>query len=108
MLRYTLLEATSPTKIRLKPFLAFRSIHKLSKTNMFANQRISGIDNGIKARLYQEYPDLFLQLSKKNEFVPAPDWYLNIEYIKEKARGYDYLEDLFVPGYFEMDIKKGQ
>ncbi len=108
MIRYTLLEAKSPTKIRIKPFLAFRSIHKLSKTNMFANQRVAEIPNGIKSRLYQEYPDLFIQCSKKAEFVSAPDWYLNIEYSKEKLRGYDYQEDLFVPGYFEMDIKKGQ
>lgn len=108
MIRYTLLEATSPTRIRLKPFLAFRSIHKLSKTNMFANQKIGEVQNGIKTRLYQDYPDLFIQCSKKTEFVSAPDWYKDIEYSKEELRGYDYMEDLFVPGYFETDIKKGQ
>ena len=31
---------------------------------------------------------------------------LNIQ--KELNRGYEYKEDLFVPGYFELPIKKGE
>ena len=31
-----------------------------------------------------------------------------IEYPKEQERGYDFNEDLYVPGYFEVDIKKGE
>lgn len=49
-----------------------------------------------------------MQFSKDPDFVPVPDWSRNVEYIKEKARGYDYQEDLFVPGYFEISIKKGE
>jgi predicted glycogen debranching enzyme len=33
MIKYTLLEAHSPTKIRISPFLAFRGSHNLSKEN---------------------------------------------------------------------------
>ena len=49
-----------------------------------------------------------MQISKKNEFIATPDWYYNIEYIEEHNRGYDFREDLFVPGYFEFPIKKGE
>jgi len=108
MIRYSLLEARSSTKLRIKPFLAFRNIHKLSKSNLLANKKVSIINNGVKIKLYREYPDLFMQTSKKGEFVAAPDWYLNIHYSKEQVRGYEFLEDLVVPGYFEMDITKGQ
>jgi predicted glycogen debranching enzyme len=108
MVRYTLLEAASRTWIRIKPFLAFRGIHKLSKSNMWANQKVSEIPNGVKLRLYKEYPFLYMQTSRKSEFITAPDWYLNVEYSREQLRGYDFHEDLFVPGYFEMEIKKGQ
>ena len=48
-----------------------------------------------------------MQFSTKAEFIPAPDWYYGIEYNKELRRGYDYKEDLFVPGYFELEAKKG-
>ena len=108
LIRYKLLEAHSPTRLRLKPFLAFRSVHALSKANMYANTRLEMITNGIKTRLYKEYPELVMQTSKKGNFVVAPDWYYNIEYAKEQLRGYDYHEDLFVPGYYEMTMKKDE
>ncbi len=108
LIRYTLAEATSPTTLRLKPFLAFRNIHQLSKANMFANTKYHKTVNGISTCLYEGYPDLYMQLSKTNDFVAIPDWYYNVEYLKELERGYDYLEDLFVPGYFELPLKKGE
>ena len=58
--------------------------------------------------MYAGYPELFMQLNKKNEFHFQPDWYRGIEYPKEQVRGYDFNEDLYVPGYFEVDIKKGE
>jgi predicted glycogen debranching enzyme len=49
-----------------------------------------------------------MQLSKKPEYTHVPNWYYNIEYSEEQTRGYDYQEDLFVPGYFEVPVKKGE
>lgn len=108
LIKYTLEEAQSPTILRLKPFLAFRNIHELSKANLFANTKYKKVKNGIKMCLYEAYPELHMQVSKKADFVAVPDWYYDIEYIKEKTRGYEFLEDLFVPGYFEVPIKKGE
>ncbi len=108
IVKYTLEDAHSPTILRFKPFLAFRNVHELSKVNMAANSKYIPVKNGIKIRLYEGYPELYMQFSKAVDFVPVPDWYLNIEYMKEQARGYDYQEDLLVPGYFEMSIKKGE
>jgi predicted glycogen debranching enzyme len=108
LVRYTLQEAHSPTILRIKPFLAFRSIHDLSHANMDTDTRTTHCANGISMRLYHGYPKLYLQTSKKTEFVPAPDWYRQIEYLKEQRRGYDYHEDLFVPGFFQMVIKTGE
>ena len=106
--RYTLEEANSPTILRFKPFLAFRSVHGLSKANLYANTKYKEVPNGIKMKLYEGYPFLHMQFSKPAEFIAVPDWYNNIEYLKEKNRGYEYREDLFVPGYFELPIKKGE
>ncbi|MDR1340308.1 MAG: glycogen debranching enzyme N-terminal domain-containing protein [Prevotellaceae bacterium] len=108
LLRYTLLDAHSPTLLRLKPMLAYRSIHKLSKANLYANTQSKLIDRGISSKLYQEYPELNMQINKSNEFIAVPDWYYNVEYMEEKERGYEYQEDLFSPGYFEMPLKKGE
>ncbi len=108
LLRYTLQEAQDPIKIRFRPFLAFRNHHALSKANLYINTKVQNVKNGIMSRLYEGYPGLYMQFSKKTEFVHVPGWYYNIEYMKEMERGYDYKEDLFVPGYFELSMKKGE
>ena len=108
LIKYTLLEAHSPTRLRFKPFLAFRNVNELCHENNAINKNYEIIENGIKMCLYPGYPELHLQLSHKNEFVYAPDWYRDIEYMKEQERGYEYKEDLFVPGTFEIPIKKGE
>ncbi|HBL78058.1 MAG: hypothetical protein A2W90_08890 [Bacteroidetes bacterium GWF2_42_66] len=108
LIRYTLIEAHSPTKLRFKPFLAFRNVHTLSKANMYANTKYKPAGNGVKIRMYDGYPYLHMQFSKEPEFIAVPHWYYNIEYLKEQNRGYEYQEDLFVPGYFELPIKKGE
>lgn len=108
MIKYTLLDAHSPTKIRIKPFLAFRNVNMLSKANMWANTKYQTCANGVKYKLYTGFPYLHLQTSRKNEFIPSPDWYYNVEYMEEIKRGYDGHEDLFVPGFFELSIKKGE
>ena len=108
LIRYTLLDAHSDTILRLKPFLAYRNIHALSKANMMANTKYQPLENGIRSKLYNGFPSLNMQINKKNEFIAVPDWYYNIEYTEEQNRGYEYQEDLFVPGYFEFPIKKGE
>jgi len=108
IIKYTLLEAVSKTKIRFKPFLAFRNVHKLSKANLFVNTKFTPVNNGIKLRMYDAYKFLYLQTNKEAEYIHAPDWYYNVEYEEEQRRGYDYQEDLYVPGYFEADIKTGE
>ncbi len=108
LIKFTLEEAHSDTLLRFSPFLAFRSIHKLSKANLYADRHYKPVENGISSCLYEGYPDLHMQFSKSVEFVPVPDWYHNVEYIEEQKRGYDFKEDLYVPGYFELPIKKGE
>ena len=109
MIRYTLEEAQSPTTLRLQPFMAFRQIHRLSKRNIDVNTKYEAVSNGIKMRLYDGYPELHMQLSKKAaEYTHAPDWFDQLEYIREAERGYDPHEDLFIPGFFDIPIKKGE
>ncbi|MDR1860800.1 MAG: amylo-alpha-1,6-glucosidase [Bacteroidales bacterium] len=108
LIKYTLAEAHSPTTLRFRPFLAFRSVHCLSHTNLWARTHYTPVANGVQYCLYDGYPSLNLQFSVPAEFIAMPDWYNNIEYLKEKNRGYEYLEDLFVPGYFELPIAQGE
>lgn len=108
LIRYTLLDAHSVTTLRLRPFLAFRNVNSLTHENSVARQDYTLCDNGVKTKMYEGYPDLFMQVSKKSDWHFDPHWYRGIEYQRELELGYDYAEDLYVPGYFEFNIKKGE
>lgn len=108
IIRYTLVDAHSETKLRLRPFLAFRSVREYTHENSLASREYHNISGGIRTCMYEGYPDLYMQLDKENQFVYAPDWYKGVEYPKEQERGYASNEDLYVPGYFEFNIKKGE
>ena len=108
LIKYTLLEANSPTILRFSPFLAFRNVKELSVENYQADTSYREIDNGISMCMYQGYPTLYMQFNKPMKFVSQPHWNKGIEYPKELELGYYFKEDLFVPGYFEVPIVRGE
>ena len=108
LIRYILEDTHSATTLRFRPFLAFRSVRQFTHENSVASREYFPMENGIKTCMYAGYPDLFMQFSKKNNFIFEPNWYHGVEYPKEQERGYASNEDLYVPGYFEMSIKKGE
>lgn len=108
MIRYTLLDAHSPTTIRFKPFLAFRKISQLTRENDQVDRSYREVENGISTCMYFGYPELFMQFNKKPEFIYHPDWYRDIEYLQDLQSGDTFQEDLYVPGSFEMSIEKGE
>jgi predicted glycogen debranching enzyme len=107
LIKYTLLDAHSDTVLRLKPFLAFRNVNQLTYANASADRSYSEIENGIKTCMYPGYPCLHMQFDRPVRFIYQPDWYRGIEYSKEAERGFPCREDLYVPGYFELEIRKG-
>jgi len=93
--------------LRLKPFLAYRGYHTLSKQNLFLHIKTYSIKNGFNIQPYDGMPPLYIQTSVKSQFLPSPVWYNNFEYSREKERGYEWREDLFQPGILEIPIKRG-
>lgn len=108
IIRYTLVEAHSPTTLQFKPFLAFRESNSLCMANDQLDRTVTPVENGIATCLYPGYPTLYMQFSRKPEWIDEPNWYNNIEYVKDMERGVPYTEDLWVPGYFRLPIKKGE
>ncbi|MFI3318317.1 MAG: glycogen debranching enzyme N-terminal domain-containing protein [Rikenellaceae bacterium] len=110
MVKYTLVESSADSvNLQLRPFLAFRSRHALSKANMYADGRSYEVACGVKSRLYENFPWLYMQCNRKDvEFVSAPDWYYDFEYQEELDRGYEGHEDLLTTGYFDLQIAKGE
>lgn len=108
LVKYELIQASSPVTLQVKPFLAFRNVHDLTHQNGDANTSGLEIENGMSYRMYANFPNLNLQVSDRNaKFISQPYWNNNITYSDEYRRGFDCREDLFVPGFFEMKLKSG-
>ncbi|MCM1292791.1 MAG: amylo-alpha-1,6-glucosidase [Bacteroides sp.] len=108
LIRYTLVEAHSATTLRFRPMLAFREVNQLVMANGNLNGECRPVENGIATCLYPGYPTLYMQFSHKPQWNYEPNWYNGFEYVKDMERGVPYTEDLWVPGYFDIPIKKGQ
>lgn len=108
MIRYELLQAPSKVTVQLKPFLAFRNIHDLTHANDDADFTATPVEGGQSFRMYESFPDLFLQLSDtKAAFEYQPCWNYGITYSDEYRRGFDCKEDLYTPGYFQFEMTQG-
>lgn len=108
LIRYTLVEAHSATTLQFRPFLAFREANDLVVQNDKINTAYAEVNNGVAFCLYPGFPTLYMQFSRKPIWVQNPNWYNGIEYVKDLERGIPYTEDQWVPGYFEIPIKKGE
>ena len=107
LIRYTLVDSAHPITIRFQPYLAFRSIHSLTHENPEADRSYMPVGRGAAFRMYDKYPHLHLQFSKDNKYSHEPKWFQKLEYIEEQVAGEDFQEDLYVPGMFELNLKKG-
>ena len=108
MIRYELREAPGPVELQLKPFLSFRRMHALTHQNDQADTSFQEVRGGVSFCMYEGFPRLNLQMnSSKASFKSNPFWYNGITYSDEYRRGFDCKEDLFVPGFFSVQMKPG-
>ena len=107
-IKYELLEAPAQATVQFRPLLAFRNIHALTHVNDAADGGAKPARNGAAFRLYEAFPDLFLQFSKAPKFSADPVWYYGVTYSDEYRRGFDCKEDLLSPGIFSVNLKAGE
>lgn len=109
ILKYTINSKSKRNiKLRLRPLLACRNFHHLSKENSFFNPMTQEIDRGVSIKAYEKIPELLLQTTAAYEFTNDFTWYKNFSYQEEKLRGYDYTEDLASPGYFTISVSNNK
>ena len=99
---------TPPVVLRVKPLLAFRNAHDLTRANPALRPETLSAPSGICLRPYEALPPLFMQVEGGFIFNAAPDWCFNVEYLVERERGFAYQEDLFQPGQFEIRLVPGK
>lgn len=108
LVKYELLEGKVKPTLRIRPMLAYRDVHTLTRENMFLRPKTYPEKNGCKIQPYEGMPPLYMGTNRQSEFYPGPKWTYNVEYLAERDRGFDYQEDLFCPGMFETVLEKGK
>jgi predicted glycogen debranching enzyme len=92
--------------IKIRPLMAYRNYHALTKQNNVVNNDVIECNSGYRIDPYQGMPPLFMQFNVNHDFDELPIWYNNFEYEEELARGFDFHEDLFSPGVFTVNLSK--
>ena len=87
IMRYELFDS-DPVELRLRPFLAGRDSHWLIRRHAGPPPEVGILIAG-------------------SHFEPAPDWYYNFEYDRERERGLEFVEDLFTPGTYVVPLAPG-
>jgi predicted glycogen debranching enzyme len=107
LIRYELLAGPADLSLDLKPLLAPRGIHELSRANPALRWDFRFERGLLRLNPYEGGPDVFIYVPAST-FVPAPAWYFRFQYQRELERGLDHEEDLFTYGHFELPLRPGQ
>ena len=95
-----------PVTLTLKPLIAFRDYHHITRQNHFLNPHVDIAPNSMRFQPYEQLPALCM--THNGQFKNNGDWYYNFTYPVEAYRGLDCEEDLYCPGEFTFHLESGQ
>ena len=106
LLRWSIqgLSKLPPLTLRIKPLLAYRHFHALTRANSHLRVRTQDVPRGFSITPYEGLPTLYMQVRGPFTFLPSPDWFHNVEYMQERERGFPDSEDLFQPGILDIPL----
>jgi len=107
-LSYCLRHIPGPMTLRLRPLVALRDFHSLRKES----DGPPTCEQIGKGGFTLQRDDMKLTLEglggSSIERVSEPDWWRNLTYQEDAARGQDFREDVFSPGVYEARVTRGQ
>ncbi len=105
VLRYTLFAGTGCI-LSVRPFLAFRDYHSLTRRNDAIDGTLQQSSGTVSVRPYPGLPALSFHHDAR-EVIAGGDWWLNHQYPREAERGLDYEEDLYSPFALRFELSTG-
>lgn len=108
LLHYTASKNRVAARLRVKPLLAYRDFHALTRENIQFRVRTYPAEQGFMIDPYQNLPRLHVRIGGTFQHLPTPVWYRNFEYVVEARRGFDCHEDLFCAGVIECELPVGE
>jgi predicted glycogen debranching enzyme len=99
---FTLVRASGPVVLRVRPFLSGRDYHAMQHENGAFRFDADQQDASVSFRAYDGVPGVTLQ--SNGDYRHAPEWYRQFLYTAERERGLDDVEDLASPGEFSWPL----
>jgi predicted glycogen debranching enzyme len=90
----------------MRPFLTGRDLHALHHENPAFRFDAAVSGGRVQWRPYDALPGI-VALSN-GRYTHDPLWYRQVQYDLDRARGYDYIEDLAAPGTFRWNLSAGE
>lgn len=104
-IRYRLLQGDKPVTITVRPLCTSRHFHHLKRASDFRDPSVEADAGGLTIRWDDGLPSM--RLSHNGQFRSRSDWYYNFELATERDRGYDFAQDLFMPGPVTATLRRG-
>ena len=115
---YTVTTSLRSVILRLTPLVNNRNFHglnnddknefdKFKQLEVSKNTLLNRFGKKIKYTYLGNDTDInemYLFVSDSKYSIFENNQFNNIEYIREKERGFDYIEDIYIPGMFEVEI----
>ncbi len=84
-----------PIGLEVRPLVAFRDFHALTRENDDLDRTVEIAEGNVRIAPYRGLPQVFI--AHDGVAKQAGDWYRFFEYEEERARGFDFTEDLWHP-----------
>jgi len=109
VVRYRSIEGPETVGLIVRPLVNCRDYHHLTRQNATFNTEatISEAKDVVTVQPFSGVPALHISFPG-GSFEPWGYWYNNFEYAQEAARGLDYREDQYSPGYFTCTLERGE
>jgi predicted glycogen debranching enzyme len=107
-LNYRLVEAGGSVRLNLRPALNFRPVEDPVSTPLREPYVLSALDDRLEIAGERSVPPLRLRLDgARSAFTVEPRALEERLYRVEARRGYEDTGDLWSPGYYRMDLRRG-
>ncbi len=93
---------STSVRLRVRPLISGRDYHALHHENDAAPLDAQVHEGRVRWRTYADTPAVTAH--HNGEFRREPVWHRNFELAEERARGFEFVEDLASPGVFEFDL----
>lgn len=103
--RFRLVQGDKPTTITVRPLCTSRHFHHLSRAGDMGQPDVQASGESMEVIWPGDRPRM--HLSYNGEFRHRGDWYFNFELNTERERGYDFTQDLYMPGPITAALRRG-